>query len=272
MKQSEVLQRILDTYEPLPFDDTCDTVKFGEGDRECTGIVTSCALTVEVIREAIHLGANLIIVHEPCFYTHEDRIDWLADNTVFNAKTRLLREHGILVWRNHDHMHHNKPDEIFLGMVQALGWEKYLQEADFAHFGYYVIPPVTLAEAANHIARSLHVRGGRMVGNPNALVSRLAFCGHIFPSWNQEEQKNTNILARDDVDVLIALESIDWTTVGYARDASQLGLNKAIIHSGHFLSEEPGMNFLASKLSKLFDGLFSVTFVPSGDPWLCVRE
>ena len=268
MKHSEVLSRIMETYPSFPFEKTCDTVKYGDIEQECTGIVTSCALTINVIREAIRLKANLIIVHEPCFYTHDDTTDWLADNEVFIEKTKLLKEHGIVVWRNHDHMHTAKPDEIFLGLIRRLGWEKQERintEDRFIHI--YEIPPVTVKDLAAHLKETLHLTSGRMVGNPDATVSRVAFCGHIFPSWDAEEQKSTRLFSRSDIDAYIAFECIEWTGMGYIRDAVQLGKAKALLQPGHFATEEPGMEYLAEKLSGVFGSLFNVTFVPSGDPW-----
>ena len=268
VKHAEVLSRILSTYPALRFEHTCDTVKFGDTEGECTGIVTSCALTIDVIRRAAERNANLIIVHEPCFYTHDDTTDWLEENRGFQQKTALLREHGMVVWRNHDHMHASKPDEIFLGVIAQLGWKEYRKTVNAPVRLYFELPETSVGELAAHLKERLHLTSGRLVGNPDARISRVAFCGHIFPSWNEKEQEATKLLSRDDVDALIAFESIEWTALGYARDAAQLGMNKAIIQPGHMVSEEPGMVYLAQKLNRLFEGQLETTFIASGDPWL----
>ena len=46
---------------------TRDQVLYGETEKECTGIVTTCFASVDVIRKAHELGANLIIPHEALF-------------------------------------------------------------------------------------------------------------------------------------------------------------------------------------------------------------
>ena len=40
---------------------------YGNVDQECTGIVTSCWASVDVIKYVIEKGANLIISHEALF-------------------------------------------------------------------------------------------------------------------------------------------------------------------------------------------------------------
>ena len=131
------------------------------------------------------------------------------------------------------------------------------------------IPETTLRALAQHLKDRLHLSTGRIVGNPDARVSRIAFCGHIFPSWNAQEREPTLLASRDDVDVLIPGEIIDWTVVSYIRDAAQLGMHKALIQTGHFNLEEPGMQYMAEKLAGLVPEL-PVQFIPSGDPYYFV--
>src|SRR5688572_16555939 len=47
---------------------TVDTIKYGNPDQPVKGIVTTMFATIAVIRRAIDLKANFIIVHEPTFY------------------------------------------------------------------------------------------------------------------------------------------------------------------------------------------------------------
>ena len=113
----EVIERIrayhpeIPDYENNPV--ACDGIKFGNPDIECTGIVSAITATVDVIRQAIELGYNFIYEHEPVFYTHLDPTDWLEGDKVFQAKAALLKEHGIVVYRDHDFAHAHKPDSIF---------------------------------------------------------------------------------------------------------------------------------------------------------------
>lgn len=140
MKINEVIQKMKKYHRGIaqgkPIDDatTRDQILYGNPDQECTGIVTTCYASVDVIRKASACGANLIISHEALFWNHGDHTDWLeeARNKTFLEKKRLLDETGIVVWRDHDYIHSGIPmnggyvDGIFHGVMVTLGWEKYL--------------------------------------------------------------------------------------------------------------------------------------------------
>ena len=98
MKNREIVERILAYHPNLPNYDGCDNWKCGDPEAECTGIVTALVPTVNVIRETARLGANLLIVHEPTFYTSQDGPGWFEDfpNEVYEEKKKLLDEAGKL--------------------------------------------------------------------------------------------------------------------------------------------------------------------------------
>ena len=65
MKIQEVIDRILAYHPTLIRYMGCDEIKCGDAEQECTGIVTAMDATVNVVKKAIELKANLIVVHEP---------------------------------------------------------------------------------------------------------------------------------------------------------------------------------------------------------------
>ena len=90
MKVREVVDRIVAATQTPPLDKTCDVLIAGEWEREVTGIVTTFMATVDVIRDAITRGANLIITHEPTYFTGWDTVDWLENDEVYLLKKRLI--------------------------------------------------------------------------------------------------------------------------------------------------------------------------------------
>lgn len=242
---------------------TCDTLKCGDPNAECTGIVTTCTPTVAVIRKAAELGYNLIIPHEPTFYSHMDETDWLIGRIdVYDEKRKLLDDNGIAVWRDHDHIHAHRPDGIFTGVVKKLGWENYVVGStdDPMHFE---LPQTTVRELAKFLKETLHLNAVRVVGNVDAACSKVAFAGHIYSDI--KDSKFTELL--DQADVIIPGEMIDWTTASYARDAAQLGKNKAILQIGHFNWEEPGMEYAPVWLHNILGPDVPIQFIASGDPY-----
>ena len=123
MKIREVIEKILAYHPKFPKEyHGCDDYKCGDPEWECTGVVTALAPNIHVIREAIQLGANLIVVHEPTFYTSEDKGGWYEtfSNEVYEEKRKLIDENHIAIWRDHDHMHAHNPDAIFTGVLRYL--------------------------------------------------------------------------------------------------------------------------------------------------------
>ncbi len=69
-----------------------------------------------------------------------------------------------------------------------------------------------------------------------------------------------------EIDVLIAGEINEWETPEYVRDARAQGLAKALIVTGHEVSEEAGMAYLAEWLRDRIPDV-PITHIPSGDPF-----
>src|SRR5580658_9011249 len=57
--------------------ETVDTFKAGDPETRVTGIATTMMATYDVLMRSAAAGKNLIITHEPTFYTHLDKTDAL---------------------------------------------------------------------------------------------------------------------------------------------------------------------------------------------------
>ena len=281
MKKQEVIDKILAYHPDLPGYHGCDGWKSGDGSGECTGVVTALSPTVEVIRKTAELGANLLVVHEPTFYTSLDEPGWFEDfpNSVYEEKQKLLDAYGISVWRDHDHIHAHRPDGIFAGVLKYLGWADSVtvesSDAGFAHF-LVQLPETTVGELCQKIIDTIGLNGLRYIGDPAAKVRSLALVGHLYPMQLNKTRSDGKPLdygvqiidtLEHKVDVILPGEIIEWTALSYVRDAVQLGKAKAVINIGHFNWEELGMKYAAEWLSELVDGAVPVTYVPAGDMW-----
>ncbi len=268
----QVIERIL-AHDPSLGEEektTVATIKCGNPDVECTGVASCIAPSVDVIRQTAELGYNLIITHEPSFYTHEDTTDWLADNPVYRDKLALLDENGIVLWRYHDHIHAQKPDGIFNGVTAELGWQDYFVGDDFDRqiLAKYRFPKTTPRKIAATLKEKIGLETLRVIGNPDAEVETAAFFFHVLggPDGSQTSDRiPVQMMEAEGIDVLMPGELIDWTVASYVRDAAELGYPKAILATGHLNMEVLGMKYLPVWMEKVLGGEVPVCFVDAGD-------
>lgn len=239
-------------------EETVDTFKAGDPDAAVTGVATTFLATLDVLRRAAAADLSFAITHEPTFYHHLEDTSALGDDPVLAAKRAFIEDHGLVVWRFHDHWHRRRPDGILEGMAAALGWDG-RERADGAPC--YELPETTVGELAADVAERLGAHGVRVVGDPAMRTTKVGLCPGAAPS-----ALHYRMLQRDDVEVLIAGEAREWETVEYVRDAAAAGLRKALIVLGHAVSEEAGMEFLARWLAGFVDEV-PIRFLPAGDPF-----
>ena len=278
MKIKEVINKILEYHPQFPKEyNGCDDFKCGNPEEECTGIVVALTPTIKVIKKAIELNANLIIVHEPTFYTSLDG-DWNQNfkNSVYEEKIKLLDEHHIAIWRDHDHMHANQPDSIFTGVLKYLGFEgKFEYDSNTGGFPHYIIDVggISLRELCRKYIETIGMNGIRYIGDLDMTVNKIALVGHLYPQdINNEYSVKVIKTLEEKVDVIVPGEVIDWTVLSYVRDAIELGKNKAVLNIGHFNSEELGMKYAKVWIDELVDKKVEVTYVPSGDMYNFIKK
>ena len=254
----QVIDRVIaDMGVALPTG-TVDTYKAGDPNTPVTGIATTFLPTMSVLRRAVAQHLNLILTHEPTFYNHEDKTDFLADDPVYAEKLAYIREHHLVIFRLHDSMHRAKPDRIFQPFIEARGWEAY-QDAQQPRL--LTVPATTVGDLVAKLARVLDDPAIRVVGDPSLRVRRVA-----LSLGAGGEAKHLAALEQPDVEALIVGEAHEWETVEYVRDAALQGRHKALILLGHDASEELGMKPFAARVQQLFPAL-PVKFVAAGEPY-----
>ncbi len=278
MTKQEIVDRILAYHPAIPNYRGCDGWKWGDGQGICTGVAAAMVATMDVIRQADLLGANLLVVHEPTFYTSRDPAGWQEDfpNRVFQEKAALLTRLGISVWRDHDHMHAHRPDSIFTGVLRHLGWEGLYTVETHGPYRHYLItiPEVTLGELMDRLIGAIGLNGVRYIGDPAQKVRRVALVGHLHTAFagarradGTEMEYGAEVIRtlEEWADVILPGEVIDWTVLSYLRDAAQQGRPKAMINLGHLNWEELGMKYAQEWISGLVGDRVPVWYIPAGD-------
>jgi len=266
MNVREVVEVILELNGGRKIENTCDQLIEGDWDRQVTGVVTTFMATVDVIRQSIEMGCNLIITHEPTYFTGSDHLDWVKDDPVYQRKKTLINDKRISIWRYHDHMHLGNADLIYTGLLKDLGWTDY-RNTEFPLPHCYSIPTTTVTSLADFLKKTLGMKVVRVVGKVDMECRRVGILVGGGSLGLGQEEMPAALMNEQQLDVMICGEITEWTLSAYVRDAAALGLNKAMIIVGHERSEGPGMKELANSLQPLLKGI-QVHFSDAGEPFI----
>jgi putative NIF3 family GTP cyclohydrolase 1 type 2 len=164
----EIIDIILNSIPDSIRKNTVDILKNGCLEMEVTGIITAFNANMDVIKKAIDLNANFIIVHEPTYYNHEDlHLDYVVGSEVFQTKKELLEKHNITVWRFHDNWHIYYPDGILTGTLNKMSWQNY-QDKDNQWLCH--INEIKLSELVDELKSTFKLNALKVVGNPACFI------------------------------------------------------------------------------------------------------
>jgi len=251
---------------------TRDQILYGNPNQECTGILVTLFASADVVRKAKEMGCNFIIVHEALFWNHGDHQDWIADFNAYKKKANLLGD--ICVWRNHDFIHSGiliddeYYDGIFYGVAKELGWLQYTID-DIHCPRLFNIPVTKTKDLAKYVIEKFNLTGLKCIGDMENDSNIVYIPSHIFSSKDNEI---TAYIENNNIDTLISMEIVDFTTAEYIRDCSMLGINKRVLAAGHFNVEEPGMKFFSEYLDELLSHKIPINFVRSGDAYSFITK
>ncbi|WP_303918026.1 Nif3-like dinuclear metal center hexameric protein [Draconibacterium sediminis] len=226
---------------------TVDVFKAGNPDTEIKGIAVCMFADMRTLQKAVEMNCNFIITHEPVFYNHLDETEAYANDPVYKKKRQFIEDHKLVVFRFHDHIHMTKPDGIYAGMIEKLGWKDY---AVNDRGTLYKMPEKHLAGFAQELKKQLGLQTVRVIGNPQMKFTKVGLAVGAPGGARQIQMLNM-----PEVEVMVAGEANEWETYLYANDATTLGKNKAVIFVGHIKSEEAGMDYCAQWLKGFVKGV-----------------
>jgi putative NIF3 family GTP cyclohydrolase 1 type 2 len=222
--------------------------------------------TMDVLKQSVKAGANLVITGEPTFFAKADAATPPAGrrggpapppDPVFTAKNEFIKSNRLVIWRFSDNWRLRKPDPMAVGLAEALGWSKLPVASDPA---IVTIPTITLRGLVSELKKKLNARGGiRVVGDPELRVQTIGLLPGTTPI-----QAALKLLPG--VDAVVAGEVREWESVEYARDKVSAGEKKSLILLGRIVSEDPGMKVCAQWIRTVVPDV-ATTWIPVGDPY-----
>ncbi|HSA96846.1 MAG TPA: Nif3-like dinuclear metal center hexameric protein [Acidobacteriota bacterium] len=235
-----------------------DRLVIGDPAAEVAAIGTCWLPYWDTCRQAVGEGINLLVVHEPAFYTHWDLDEKSPDlfgasaagreaylETVGKKKAWVL-EHRLAIIRCHDALDKIGGWGVPFAFGEALGFRAGDIVRSRPYYNVYRVEPRPAAEVAGAIARRLAPFGqpgvafygdrDRVVGTVG--VGTGCYCDPIeFMDLRP--------------DLFIALDDVvrTWTQTVYARDTGH-----PLVVINHGTSEEAGMRALSEFLKKTYPG------------------
>ncbi len=246
MKAQEIMDKLYAYGEGADYSWTCDTMKTGAPNTEVTKVAVTMMATVDVIKAAVAWGAQLLITHEPTFFS---ATDGETEDVVEQAKRKLIADLGLTIYRFHDHAHYEKPDIICEGEIRKMqlpGDVQYTDVFDLVRIKLH--EPTAPVEVARLIEQRLNLKHIRIFGNLHEPITNVSLMpgtpGGVF-----EELK------REETDLLITGEAGECIFGEYLRDAAALGFKKTAFILGHVGSERDGMLYTTELLKEHFPAL-----------------
>lgn len=233
-----------------PWENTCDGLIAGDGDKNVKRIGVCFKLTAEIIDKAAGDGIDMIITHEPTF-AQGDKTQELYG--IDKMKRELLDKSGIALYRFHDHAHHREDDYIHRGFIEAVGL-KVKKKYPIESLGvrrYELDEELTTRELAKRIQERLGVEFVRIVGRDDYPLKTvcLGLGGVGYAQINRLFDPGSDLFITGELGEVLVDE--------YVRDACYFGEKKSVIVLGHYSSEYAGMRYLADELcSKGFNAVF----------------
>lgn len=231
-----------------------DRIIIGNPDTKIKKAGTAWTPYFKTLKNAVNQGINVLVVHEPTFYTHWDLDKKTQDfyNSpspskdqyleALETKKRWIESNGLVIIRSHDVPDIIKNFGIPFSLGQKLGFKNddIIRSKDY--YNVYQIEKNSAANVAKRIADKLKdfdQPGVAFYGDPDRSVSTVGLGTGCICDPQQYAELNP--------DLCIAIDDTirTWVQTTYSEDTG-----KPLVVINHGTSEEMGMQLLNEYLKK----------------------
>jgi putative NIF3 family GTP cyclohydrolase 1 type 2 len=215
-------------------------------------------------RKAVETGVNVLVTHEPTFYTHwdldEKEGDYFASPTYtkelyleqVEKKKKWINDNGLVIIRNHDTMDALREKGIPFALGNFLGFTIEDILASRTYYNVYKVKSQTASVFAGKVAARLTEIGQPGVafyGDPERIIGSVGVgTGCICDPMEFADLKPDIFISIDDV-------VRTWTQTAFAADTGN-----PLIVINHGTSEEMGMRSLNQIIRQKFPDLEVIHF------------
>ncbi len=244
--------------------DTVDKIIIGDADTRVRKIGTCWLPTWETCRKAVASGVNVLVVHEPTFYTHRDLAEvprFLERNSDFTRSQYLsqiekkkswIKDNGLVIIRNHDTLDALQEKGIPFALGHFLGFSNNDIIASRTYYNVYKFRKQSASSFAGYIAGRLKELGQPGVAFYGDAAREVESAG-IGTGWICDPMDYADLKP----DVFIAIDDVIRTHIQtvYAEDTGH-----PLIVINHGTSEEMGMRSLNQIIQDKFPEIETIHF------------
>ncbi len=255
----DYLRNILEVPEP-----SVDRIIIGDPSTKIKKVATLWTPYLKSLEKAVEEGVNVIVAHEPTFYTHwdldqQDRDFYTAPEAgkqlyldAIKKKKEFIEKHGLVVIRCHDVTDALQKIGVPFGLGQALGYDREQLVSSKKYFNVYEIERKKASEVARDIAKALKALnqpGVGFYGDPDYQVERVGLgTGYICDHQLYAELK-------PDLCIMINDTFRTWIHGEFATDTG-----KPFVIIDHGTAEEMAMKLLNDYLSERIPRITFINF------------
>ena len=233
------LRKIYDILErefPSNLKEEWDNVGLMVGDLDCeiSKVLVALDCTMDVIDEAISIGANLIITHHPFIFSPLFSIDYSLN---IGKKIKKITDNNINVLSYHTNFDKAKCGTAYaLAKILDLFNIKNLSDAEFSLGRIGEIAPCSLEDFLNEVKIKLNIPNLKYIGDEEKIISKVAVIpGSGSDFYKEAIECGADAVVTSEVKHHIAIECMEC------------GI--AIIDAGHFETENIALYEIESLLS-----------------------
>ena len=258
-----LLQQFLTSHVQLK-SDTVDRIIIGNPDTVVNKIGTCWMSDWETCRKAVDSGVNVLITHEPTFYTHRDLDevpeflqkwpDYTKEQYMsqIQKKKKWINDNGLVIIRNHDTLDALQDKGIPFALGQFLGFRNSDIIASRTYYNVYKFKKQTASSFATALAgklREIGQPGVAFYGDPSREVTSVG----VGTGWICDPMDFADL----NPDVFIAIDDVVRTHIQtvFAADTGH-----PLIVINHGVSEEMGMRSLNQIIKQKYPDIETIHF------------
>jgi putative NIF3 family GTP cyclohydrolase 1 type 2 len=290
LKVSEVIDRLRAAAGSSWVEKPWDGLQAGSMDSMVKGIAVVWSPGLQVLKEAVAGGCNLILSKDPVYWYEKEeprkagdssgsrikegiagglRWDVIEKTDAYRAKKQFIDSNQLNIYRLSENWDGSQ-SMATAGLLKALGWKAQEEIAvdplsPNMKTAIVSVPQQDLLQVAKTAKSRLGGKSARMVGQPNAKVSKIA----VHPSYLTIAAA-TKIGQVPGLDLIVTGESCEWEAFVYAEDWISAGHGRGFLMLGLAVVSDAAASEVAEWVRKTVPST-KVNSIKAGDPFTPVN-